>query len=77
MRTIVGVRVPDEVDERLTNLARTTGRSKSYYVREALVEHLADLEDIYMADHVTERIRKGDERVFGIDEVEKRLGLAD
>jgi RHH-type transcriptional regulator, rel operon repressor / antitoxin RelB len=77
MRTIVGVRVPDEVDERLTNLARTTGRSKSYYVREALVEHLADLEDAYMADHVTERIRKGEEQVFGIDEVEKRLGLAD
>jgi RHH-type rel operon transcriptional repressor/antitoxin RelB len=77
MRTIVGVRVPDEVDERLTNLAQTTGRSKSYYVREALVKHLADLEDIYMADHVTERIRKGEEQVFGIDEVEKRLGLAD
>jgi len=77
MRTIVGVRVPDEVDERLTALAQTTGRSKSYYVREALVEHLADLEDIYMADHVVERIRKGEEQAFGIDEVEKRLGLAD
>jgi RHH-type transcriptional regulator, rel operon repressor / antitoxin RelB len=77
MKTILGVRVPDEVDERLSRLAQTTGRSKSYYVREAIVEHLADLEDIYLADHVRERIRRGEERVFALDEVEKRLGLAD
>jgi len=77
MKTIVGVRVPDEVDERLEKLAKTTGRSKSYYVREALVEHLGDLEDIYMADHIVERIRKGEEHVFPLDDVEKRLGLAD
>ena len=58
MKTIVGVRVPDEVDERLENLARMTGRSKSYYIREALIEHLTDLEAVYLADHIREQIRK-------------------
>ena len=77
MKTIVGVRVPDEVDRRLNQLAQLTGRSKSYYIREALVEHLTELEDIYLADHVTERIRKGQERTFSLDEAERLLGLAD
>ena len=77
MRNIVGVRVPDEVDKRLNRLAQLTGRSKSYYIREALVEHLAELEDIYLADHVTERIRKGQERTYSLDEAERLLGLAD
>ena len=77
MKTIVGVRVPDEIDERLNNLARVTGRSKSYYIREALIEHLTDLEAVYLADHVKEQIRKGKEKVSPLEDVEKRLGLAD
>ncbi|MDD3847476.1 MAG: DUF6290 family protein [Syntrophorhabdaceae bacterium] len=77
MKTIVGVRVPDEIDERLDNPARMTGRSKSYYIREALVEHLTDLEAVYLADHVKEQIHKGKEKVSSLEDVEKRLGLAD
>ena len=77
MRTIIGVRVPDEVGKRLNQLAQLTGRSKSYYIREALTKHLAELEDIYLADHATECIRKGQERTFSLDEAERFLGLED
>jgi hypothetical protein len=32
--------------------ARRTGRTKTYYVREAIVKHLGDLEDLYLAQAV-------------------------
>jgi len=37
--------------------------------------HLEDLEDYYLAERVAERIRKGEERLFSLDEVERELGL--
>jgi RHH-type rel operon transcriptional repressor/antitoxin RelB len=40
--------------ERLRSLADRTGRSATYYLREAVVEHLEDLEDVYMAEQTLE-----------------------
>ena len=74
---MIGIRIPKSVGQRLEILAKRTGRSKTYYIREAIIEHLDDLEDIYLAEQVLERVRRGEEPVSGIDEVEGRLGLAD
>jgi RHH-type rel operon transcriptional repressor/antitoxin RelB len=74
---MIGIRIPKSVGQRLEILAKRTGRSKTYYIREAIMEHLDDLEDIYLAEQVLERVRRGEEPVSGIDEVEGRLGLAD
>jgi RHH-type rel operon transcriptional repressor/antitoxin RelB len=74
---MIGIRIPKSVGQRLEILAQRTGRSKTYYIREAIMEHLDDLEDIYLAEQVLERVRRGEEPVSGIDEVEGRLGLAD
>ncbi|HWR00408.1 MAG TPA: DUF6290 family protein [Chlorobaculum sp.] len=74
---MIGIRIPKSIGERLDKLAQRTGRSKSYYIREAIMEHLNDLEDIYLAEQVLERVRRGEESVSGIDEVERRLGLED
>ncbi len=46
----ISIRLTDEEEERLDRLARRTGRSKSFYVRMALHEHLADMEDAFTAD---------------------------
>jgi RHH-type rel operon transcriptional repressor/antitoxin RelB len=43
------VRIPEELESRLEELAKLTGRPKSYYVREALAVHLDEIEDIYKA----------------------------
>ena len=75
--TAVSLRLPDDVAERLENLAKRTGRSKTFYVREAILQHLEDLEDYYLAAEVLERVRRGQERVYSLDEVERDLGLAD
>ncbi|MEL5849874.1 MAG: TraY domain-containing protein [Candidatus Igneacidithiobacillus chanchocoensis] len=44
------IRLPAEVEARLEALARATGRTKTFYAREAILEHLDDLEDLY-AEH--------------------------
>jgi RHH-type rel operon transcriptional repressor/antitoxin RelB len=74
---LLAVRLPADVEKRLDALAKATGRSKSFYVREAILEYLEDLEDIYLAEEVLVRVRRGEERTYPIEEVEKRLGLAD
>ena len=74
---MITVSLPEELEARLEELARRTGRTKEFYVREAILEHLEDLEDYYTAAETLERIRKGEERVYSLDEVERRLDLDD
>ena len=65
------IRLPDKIDERLSNLSSQTGRTKSYYVREAILEHLEELEDTYIA---LRRLEKP-EKTYSLDEVEQELDL--
>ncbi len=74
---MLAVNLSKETEERLNNLAKATGRTKSFYVRELIETHMDDLEDVYLAERVLERVRKGEERTFTLEEVEARLGLAD
>ena len=69
------IRLPESTDERLSRLAKETGRTKSFYVKEALKNYLEDLEDIYLSDKVVDRIRKGEEDVISSEEMGKILGL--
>jgi len=46
---MISVRLPKDIEKRLDYLAKETGRTKTYYVKEALVEHIDDLEDAYLA----------------------------
>ncbi|MDA8113358.1 MAG: DUF6290 family protein [Acidithiobacillus sp.] len=65
---MIGVRLPQEIESRLDALAKATGRTKTYYVREAILEHLDDLEDAYLAEATLERVRRGEERVLSSGE---------
>lgn len=49
------VRLTPEEEARLDALAARTGRSKTFYVRQAIAAHLDELEEVYWAD---EAIRK-------------------
>ncbi|MGO9683370.1 MAG: TraY domain-containing protein [Beijerinckiaceae bacterium] len=46
---MLALRLPPELEKRLDELARKTGRTKSYYARKAIVEMLEDLEDLEFA----------------------------
>lgn len=74
---MIAVRVPEEIETRLNRLAKLTGRTKTYYIREAIETHLDDLEDAYLAEQVLENIRSGREKVVSLDDVVKQYGLED
>jgi RHH-type transcriptional regulator, rel operon repressor / antitoxin RelB len=57
---MLALRLPPEIEQRLDALAQKTGRSKSYYAREAVLRHIEDIEDTYLARH---RRRRGGSRV--------------
>jgi RHH-type rel operon transcriptional repressor/antitoxin RelB len=72
---MLAIRLPQSIEKRLERLARRTGRTKTFYVREALLEHLEDLEDMYLAESALERIRTGEEQTIPLKDVMKRHGL--
>jgi RHH-type transcriptional regulator, rel operon repressor / antitoxin RelB len=74
---MLAIRLPEEIEKRLDALAKATGRTKSYYVREAILEHLDDLEDLYLAEKRYENILAGRSRTYKLEEVERDLGLDD
>jgi RHH-type rel operon transcriptional repressor/antitoxin RelB len=69
------IRISQSIEKRLEKLARRTGRTKSYYAREAILQHLGDLEDVYFAGRALERIRNGKDRTIPLEKVMKRHGM--
>jgi RHH-type rel operon transcriptional repressor/antitoxin RelB len=72
---MLAIRLPQAIEKRLETLARRTGRTKSYYVREAILQHLEDLEDMYLAERALERIRNDEEPTIPLGDVIKRHGV--
>ena len=71
MKSMIAIRLPAEIDERLTNLAKRTGRTKTYYARQAILRLIDDMEDTYIA---VERLEKPGRRLT-MEEAEKELGM--
>jgi RHH-type rel operon transcriptional repressor/antitoxin RelB len=74
---MLAIRLPQSVEKRLEKLARRTGRTKSFYAREAILQHLEDLEDMYLAERALERIRNGEDDTIPLEDVIKRHGMED
>ncbi|MGH8549834.1 MAG: type II toxin-antitoxin system RelB family antitoxin [Methylococcales bacterium] len=49
MKSMIAIRLPSDINHRLEVLAKRTGRSKTYYAREAILRYLEDMEDTYVA----------------------------
>jgi len=72
---MLAIRLSESVEKRLGRLAKRTGRTKTFYAREAILQHLEDLEDLYLAENRLKALRAGRSRTFSLDEVEQDLGL--
>ena len=72
----VSLRLPEELNHRLSDLSAKTGRSKTFYMLEAIRQHLDDLEDLYLAEQRLIDVRAGRSRTLSLDDVERELGLA-
>jgi len=65
------IRLDPTLEDRLDQLAKKTGRTKTYYVREAIEEYIKDLEDVYL---VEQRLSTP-ERLYTLEEAKSELGL--
>lgn len=74
---MLAIRLPIELEQRLEALARATGRTKSYYAREAILAHLDDLEDVYLAEQRLVDLRAGRTQAVGLEELMQRHGVED
>lgn len=62
------IRLPDETYERLQALAAKTGRTATFYMRQAIEEYLDDLEDLYLAEQATLRLNRGESEIISAEE---------
>ena len=71
------VRLTPELEDRLSNLAEKTGRTKAFYLREIISRGMDEIEDYYLAAEIATRVRAGKERTHSSSEVRRALGLDD
>lgn len=74
---MLAIRLPADLEERLDRLAKKTGRTKTFYARAAIAEYLDDLEDIHLAEKRYAALVAGKSKTMTLEEVERKLGLAD
>ena len=70
---MLAIRLPDAIEKRLALLAAETGRTKTASAREAILQYLDDLEDLYLAESRARLNRQA----IPLEEVEREMGLAD
>ncbi len=69
------LRLPEQLDERLNNLTKQTGRAKSYYLVQALENYLEDMEDLLISNAIVEKIASGQEKTYSSTEVRNAIKL--
>lgn len=72
---MLALRLPPDLEARLTELAEKTGRTKSFYARAAIAEYIEDLEDYFLAEERMKTFKPAD--AIPLDQVMKNLGLDD
>ena len=72
---MLAIRLPEDIERRLTALAEATGRTKTFYAREAILGYLDGLEDIYLAERALEEVRAGRAKTTPLAEVMSEHGL--
>lgn len=71
------VELDRDTDQRLEDLATRTGKSKAEHIAEIVKFGIEDVEDYYLAVEVSERIRRGEEKVYSLEQVMRDLGVDD
>jgi RHH-type transcriptional regulator, rel operon repressor / antitoxin RelB len=72
---MLAIRLPPEIEKQLERLAKKTGRTKTFYAREAILYYLEDLEDAYIAEKALDKFYKSGGKTVSLEEVMKDLGM--
>jgi RHH-type transcriptional regulator, rel operon repressor / antitoxin RelB len=68
---MLAIRLDPETEERLAKLAKKTGRTKTFYAREAILEYLQDMEDYYLAVDLIQEPG----RIYSAEEAKNELDI--
>ena len=68
---MLAIRLPAQIEARLTNLAKVTGRTKSFYARQAILQHL------YVAEQRLTDLKAGRSASASLGDVLNRYGMDD
>jgi RHH-type rel operon transcriptional repressor/antitoxin RelB len=71
---MLAIRLPEAIELRLGNLAKKTGRTKTSYAREVILEYLDNLEDLYLAEKRLSNIKNGKTKAIKLNQLERELG---
>lgn len=71
---MLALRLPKELEDRLEFMAKKTGRTKSLFAREAIMENIDAMEDYYLAKQA---IEEDDGTRFSHSDVKKHWGVDD
>jgi len=71
---MLAIRLPEDIELRLDNLAKKTGRTKTSYAREAILEYLDNLEDLDLTEKRLSNIRNGKTKAIELSQLERELG---
>lgn len=74
---MLAIRLAPEIEERLEALAARTGRTKTFYAREAILEHIDGLEDLYLAEQRLGEVRENRSETISLQDVIKSYDLGD
>ena len=72
---MVAVRLPAVLESELRALAVHTGRSKSYYIVEALTQYLENMHDRFTLENAIKEFYHGDKKTFTTEQVARELGV--
>lgn len=72
---MLAVRLDPDLEARLTAVAKRTGRSKSFYARQAIEEKIEELEDIALLEEALKTYDPS--KTKPLDQVMRELGLED
>ncbi|MCG8642882.1 MAG: hypothetical protein MI862_24365 [Desulfobacterales bacterium] len=74
---MLSVRLQDDFEDRLNNLAEKTKRPKSFYVKELFSRHFQEIEDIYLAETAMEEFKQSGKKTISLKEMREALDLED
>ncbi|WP_137155702.1 DUF6290 family protein [Rhizobium sp. FKL33] len=71
------IQLPEDVFERLQSAANELGQSPSAFIRQAIEEHIEEVEDIRRAEETLDKVKSGEMRTYSLSEATRELGLDD
>jgi RHH-type transcriptional regulator, rel operon repressor / antitoxin RelB len=72
---MLAIRLPPEIEKQLERLAKRTGRTKTFYAREAILNYLEDMEDSLIAEKAWDAFEKSGRKTIPMADVLKRYGM--